>query len=179
MKNSLIQICILCLILIFCSCSSPETNTNTKQLKYFDVKGYFSGEVARLNKLNKPILKTIKFNGKSEVKRLIINNWESELDFFKSSDINKPSWKDSYNVEAADDLLVYKTKDPNLKLQEMIVKKVNNKIKWIVIYNSTKNLLYQTSEKLSYFPDSLYTIDKAQKVKLFKKDIYSIRGVFN
>ncbi len=170
-------VCLISFILIIYSCGSEPT-TNSKELKYFDVKGYFSKEIARLSKLNKPVLKSINFNGKNEVKRLFINNWENEFDFFSSSDINKPSWKDSYTIEASENLLIYRAKDVNLKLQEMIVKQVNNKVKWIMIYNNTKNMLYESSEKLSYFPDSLYLIQKSQKVRLLKKNYYIIKGSF-
>lgn len=165
------------LIVLIYSCG-PEPTTNSKELKYFDVKGYFSKEIARLSKLNKPVLKSINFNGKDEVKRVFIKNWESELNFFVASDINKPSWKDSYTIESSENLLIYRAKDVNLKLQEMIVKQANNKVKWIMIYNNTKNMLYESSEKLSYFPDSLYLIQKSQKVRLLKKNIYSIKGSF-
>jgi hypothetical protein len=36
--------------------------------------------------------------------------------------------------------------------------------------------LYETDEKLSYFPDSLYLIQKSQRVKLLGKDTYRISG---
>lgn len=169
--------CLMPLILLINGCA-PDNKTSGRELKYFDLKGYFSNEIARLSKLKKPVLKSINFNGKDEVKRLFINNWENELDFFSSSDINKPSWKDSYTIDTSENLLIYRAKDVNLKLQEMIVKQVKNKVKWIMIYNTTKNLLYESSEKLSYFPDSLYLIQKSQKVRILKKNYYTIKGSF-
>ncbi|XHR93010.1 hypothetical protein ACFJIV_22110 [Mucilaginibacter sp. UC70_90] len=49
-------------------------------------------------------------------------------------------------------------------------------MEWILIYNHTKNLLYETNEKLSYFPDSLYLIQKTQHVKLMGRNDYKVQG---
>jgi len=46
-----------------------------------------------------------------------------------------------------------------------------------LIFNRTKNILYQTTEKLSYFPDSLYLIEKDQKVRLMAKNKYKVQGL--
>ena len=47
-----------------------------------------------------------------------------------------------------------------------------------MIVNHTKNMLYENTEKLSYFPDSLYLIQKKQRVRLLGTDTYRISGLF-
>jgi len=155
----------------------PDIKETGATLKYFDIKGFFATDIARLNKLNKPVLKTIVYNGVTEKKNVQIKNWGPELDLFAGSDINKPAWKNSYSIVANDDFLLYKAKYPELKMREMLIKKVNGKVKWMMIFNRTKNIIYQTTEKLSYFPDSVYTIEKAQKVRLMGTNFYKVQGI--
>jgi hypothetical protein len=155
---------IISFIAFLTSCKPDNIQTAPK---YFDIKGYFHADSLRLTKLNHLTLKTVRHNGVSETKKVHINNWGSELSLFINSDINKPAWRDSYNIQDSGDALVYRAKTFDLKTQLIIINKQGDKIKWILIYNSTKNMLYQTTEKLSYFPDSLYVIQKSQQISLF------------
>ena len=143
---------------------------------YFDLKSYFKTEISRLSKHNLPIQKTVTHNDISETKEVKIGNWELELNLFIQSDINKPAWRDSYTVQNTGNAIFYRAKTPDLKTRLIVVNKKDNKIKWILIYNSTKNILYQTTEKLSYFPDSIYIIQKYQKVRLLGANNYVIKG---
>ena len=155
----------------------PEIKDNAVDLKYFDIKGFFTADTAKLNKLNKPIYKTVTHNGISESKNISITDWGQELNSFIISDINKPAWKNSYSITANDDFLIYKANDPTLKTREIMVKMDKKKVKWILIFNNTKNILYQNIEKLTYYPDSLYLIEKSQRVKVIGTNLYKIKGV--
>lgn len=155
----------------------PDVRETGAALKYFDIRGFFAKDTALLKRLNKPVFKTVSHNGASESKTVHIADWGQELNFFMASDINKPAWKNSYSVIDNDNFLIYKALDPELQMREMVVKKDKGKIKWILIFNHTKNILYQTSEKLSYYPDSLYLIEKSQHVKLMGTNFYKIEGV--
>jgi hypothetical protein len=157
-----------------CKQDGKEAGTG---LKYFDIKGYFTADTARLNKLDKFVIKTVIHNGVTETKKVKIDNWGQELDMFAGADINRPAWKNSYTIATGDNLVLYKAKEDDLKVREIIVKKDKEKVKWIVIYTRTKNILYQTTEKLSYFPDSLYLIEKDQHVRLMGRNRYKIQGV--
>ena len=145
-------------------------------LTYFDINGYFTKEAARLAKKNRAIVKTVSHNNDTESHTVHITDWGLELDLFKSADINRPAWKNGYTVVDEYNTLIYKAKTPDLKVREIIIKKDKDKVKWILIYNKTKNILYQTTEKLSYFPDSLYLIEKDQRVKLMGNNHYVIQG---
>ncbi len=160
------------------SCKPDNIQTGA-DLKYFDIKGFFTADTARLRKLNHITHKMVYHNGNTETKDVHINNWGLELSLFIQSDINKPAWRDSYTVVKTDNIEIYRTKDPDLKTQEIMLKKEGGKVKWIMITNSTKNKLYQTKEKLSYFPDSIYIIQKYQKVRLLGANTYVIKGSLN
>lgn len=154
----------------------PDKTQSNGTLKYFDVAGYFKADTARLQKLNPEVDKTVTHNGVTENKKVHIPNWGQELNLFIQSDINRPAWKNSYAVLNTDSLVIYNAKTPDLRTTRIVIRKDRDKIKWIVIYNHTRNLLYETKEKLSYFPDSLYLIEKSQQVKLMGKNLYRIKG---
>ncbi|MDB5002407.1 MAG: hypothetical protein JWQ34_632 [Mucilaginibacter sp.] len=161
---------IISFIAFLTSCKPDNIQTAPK---YFDIKGYFHADSLRLTKLNHLTLKTVRHNGVSETKKVHINNWGSELSLFINSDINKPAWRDSYNIQDSGDALIYRAKTFDLKTQLIIITKNGDKIKWILIYNSTKNTLYHTTETLSYYPDSLYIIQKFQQISLFGDNRYT------
>ncbi len=155
--------------------------------KYFDVRGFFMADTAHLNKLNLQVLKTVTHNGVSESKSVHIDNWGRELDLFIGSDINKPACKDSYTVTDDGNVTIYQAKYPKLmKVGEILIKKDKGKVKWILIYSKTPEnrwiglkipSLYITTEKLIYFPDSLYLIVKSQWVRFIGANVYRIQGV--
>ncbi len=158
------------------SCMPDKTQPNGT-LKYFDVSGYFKADTARLKKLNPQVDKTVIHNDVTERKAVYIPNWGQELNLFIQSDINRPAWKNSYTVLNTDSLIIYTAKTPDLRTVKIMIRKEKNKVKWILIFNHTKNLLYETREKLSYFPDSVYQIEKSQHVKLMGKNLYKIKGI--
>ena len=167
---------LMILFFVLHSCK-PDIKGNGA-VNFFDLKKYYAAEAGRLSKQNPFIIKTVTHNGATETQKVHINNWAQELSLFSLSDINKPAWKESYSVEITDDFLIYKAKFPELKTREIIIKRLAGKVKWVLIFNRTKNLLYQTKEKLSYFPDSLYLIEKTQQVKLLGINRYAIKGIY-
>lgn len=168
---------VIIVLALYCAACRPDVKETGASLKYFDLKGYFTAEIAGLTRLNKPVAKTVTHNGVTESKTVYIRNWGSELDLFMGSDINRPAWKNSYTITCSNDFLIYRAKLPDLKMRQMVIKKEENRVKWILIFNRTKNLLYHTTEKLSYFPDSLYLIEKDQKVRLMGNNKYKVQGV--
>jgi len=166
-------------LLAFClAACKPEI----KKTNFFDLSGYFTKEAARLKALDKPVFKTVEHNGVSESRKIVIRDWDAELSLFKNSDINKPAWSNSYEVHSDSSIVMYTSKDPDLKTQKLIIRQENGKVKWIVIYNETPKSwvsLSNSFEKLTYFPDSLYLIEKRQSVRILGINRYRIKGLFN
>ena len=159
-------------------------------LKYFDIKGYFDKDTTRLKKADPLINKSVTHNGVTETKKLHIANWGAELSLFSESDINKPAWRNSYSVLADSNLIIYKALEPDLVTREILIKLSKGKVKYIMIVNDTydvnarpkrdlQHLFFVTREKLSYFPDSLYLVQKSQKVRFLGTNNYDIKGSFN
>lgn len=167
---------IVCGLLFVLPACKPDLKATGTSSKYFDLAGYFSRESARLTRLNKPITKTAYHNGTTESKKVHIDNWDEEFSLFSESDINKPAWKNSYDIIAEGNILIYKAKDPELKTREILIKKLNGRVNYMLIYNFEKNKLYTTSEELTYFPDSLYQINKTQTVRFLGTNKYQIKG---
>ncbi|RYU91128.1 hypothetical protein EWM62_04085 [Mucilaginibacter terrigena] len=161
------------------ACNKPEIKETGAELKYFDLKGYFGKQDTLLTKQNPEVNKSVAHNGAAENKKVHITSWKKELNLFTESDINKPAWKLSYSVQANDDSIVYKAKFPELKTREIIIRKKAGEITSIAIINNTRNILYNTTEKLIYAPGLYYLIEKMQQVKIMGANGYRIKGVFN
>jgi hypothetical protein len=142
-----------------------------------DIKGFFESEAIRLNKNQSVVDKTITQNELSETKAGVQIDWKNELSLFTGSDINKAAWKDSYKIIKDSSSVAYFAIDTNLRTREIQIKMDSNgKLKHILIKNSSKNYLYESTETLIYIPDSAYSIDKYQKVILLGKNKYLIRA---
>lgn len=71
---------------------------------------------------------------------------------------------------------IYKAVEPDLKTQEIILKKEKNTIVYLMIFNQTTNKLFQTKEKLTFYPDSLYLIQRKMYVRFLGTNDYLIEG---
>jgi hypothetical protein len=166
------------IVLLGIASCKRDSNAAADTGKFFDIKGYFEADSARLTKENPLITKTVTHNKVPETQKVHISNWGTELSLFIQSDINKPAWRNSYDVSTAENIISYTAKDSMLKTQRIVIKMENRKVKWITIFNQTKNILYRNSEKLTYIPDSIYIISKKQSIRILGTDTYRISGLF-
>ncbi|QHS56128.1 hypothetical protein GWR56_11490 [Mucilaginibacter sp. 14171R-50] len=178
-KKYTIYIGLLLLLSGSYACNKPEIKETGARLSYFDLKGYFNSEAARLTRQNPQVYKTVAHNDEAESHKLHIGSWPKELELFTESDINKPAWKLSYTVQANEDSLVYKAKYPDLKTRKIVITKKAGKVTAIAIINNARNILYNTTEKLVYNPNLYYSIEKMQRVKIMGANSYRIKGIFN
>jgi hypothetical protein len=168
----------LLLLVSLSSCVKNKTDFANEEY-FFSLKNYFENEARRLSKEQPTILKEVKRNSSAEEKEMKIQNWEKEFGLFIESDINKISWKDSYQEIIHQDTLIYQSKDPKLRTQEIVIVKENKQIKEIFIKNIIENYLYSSVEELKYYPDSIYQINKKQDVILLGSNAYYIAGYFH
>jgi hypothetical protein len=166
------------LLLCFSYACKPEIKETGAQVKFFDLKEYFKNEANRLARLNTGINKSVAHNGATQSKKVKITNWARELNLFTESDINKPAWSRSYYVDSTATSITYKAKYPELKTRYITICKEGGKVTAIEIENDTHNILYNTTEKLTYMPEAFYLIEKTQKVKVMGGNSYRIKGEF-
>lgn len=165
------------LFLIFISsCSNPE-EMKTKTA-FFDIEGFFETEVKRLTNKKSTVNKSVRQNEQSEIKKNLSVDWNNELALFIASDINKPAWKDSYTIRGDSVHFSYVAIDKNLRTISVEIKKdLQGRPVFFKIKNMTRSKLYESSEELTYIPDSIYTINKNQSVRFLGKNTYQISGI--
>ena len=160
-------------IFFLAACSGKESIDQPKH--FFDLRGYFDKEAKRLQLENPIIQKTVSQNTDSEEKQLRLNDWKTELELFAESDINKPAWKDSYRIIQKGLVTQYLAKDPDLKTRKILIRMSDKTtISQISIVNKSDNALYSSIEQLDYFPDSLYSIQKKQNVRVIGENFYAV-----
>lgn len=164
-------------LLIFFGCNPTEKNQKNT-LNYFDLAGYFAKEGARLNKSNPLLTKTVEVNGDAETKKLRITDWTKELAVFSAADINRNAWKGLFNAKPTDQEEIYVSESEKIPVKEVLVIKKNGQVHGIRILIGYSNVLYTSADTLSYYPDSLYQINKKQKIRLLSEKNYNITGRF-
>ena len=154
------------------SCNQPITKSGKR---YPDIKSFFEKEALRLSSIKKHVEKTVSRNGNKETKNIGNLNWLNEFNLFIESDINKPAWKEFYQISQKHDLTIYNALDSSLRTRYIIIKKKSDgTIKYVEIFNKTANSLYQSSEHLAYLTDSICSIKKQQNVILLGNNQYQI-----
>jgi len=166
-----------CFLLFFMSCCNTEQQKVQPQ-QYFDLKGYFQQEAARLNKTKPLVLKTVSVNDSTESKKIRIADWNKELANFSDADINKSAWLGSFKVEKSGQQEIYSSNDDKVLVKKLEISQKNNKIASIKILLNTSNYLYHSTDTLAYFPDSLYEIRKTQQIRFLSGKKYRVKGTF-
>jgi hypothetical protein len=156
------------------ACNNKDSEVKVNY--YFDLESFFENEAKKLKSQNPRIHKEVRQNNETEARTLKISNWETELDLFKSSDINKPAWKNSYRIVKTKGKTAYISVDKSLKTQLVEIYYKSTLVSRISINNLTSNILYKSAENLTYYPDSLYLIKKTQKVILLGANAYTVKG---
>jgi hypothetical protein len=167
--------CFMLLLLAACGSSSPKEEAPAL---YFDLKGYIEKEVTRLNHLKPIVDKTVVVNNQAERKKVKVENWTDELTVFLDADINKSAWQGLFDVSKSDTLETYRSNDDKVYVKSLQVERKNKEVTGITILLNTKNYLYQSTDTLRYYPDSLYEIRKQQHIKLLNPKQYRISGKF-
>lgn len=158
------------------SCNQRKEAEANTDLVYFDIKGYFEKEISRLQKLNPVVNKTVSVNGAVESKSSKIADWSKELAIFVNADINKTSWKGSFKTKEQNGVDIYTSDHKKIPIKKISITWKDKKADIIEIIIDNKNILYRSQDTLTYFPDSLYSIKKQQKIRLLKDKKYSVIG---
>ena len=180
LNNSIFKILLIIAVAFSIPSCKPDNLKEGAVNEYFDIKGYFDKNIAQLKKQQHTITKIVVHNGTAESKTVEISNWDTELALFTESDINKPAWKGSYTKLDSAGTVTYTANSTDLRTRRIVICKTEDgHVNQLSIYNEINNALYKTSETLNYYPDSGYTIEKYQKVKLLGANTYKITGKFN
>ncbi len=159
------------LFLFLGSCQTKESSQNKAVIKpFYDIKGFFNGEIKRLTDGGMTIQKTVSVNGKKETQVIEKPNFDEELKMFIASDINRPAWTDKYLVK---EMPVgnhgfkyeYWSKDKNLRTKKIVVDEMYGNVnKTIEILNSDNSVVTETEAHLFYDINRGYKISTLQKL---------------
>lgn len=164
---------------LFFSCSTPPPTGGAAKEKQFDIPNFFKQEIARLEKTNPLVKKTVTKDSLSETKDLKISNWSNELASFATVDLNKPVYAGLLQKDSVNGKLTFTADDPKVDLSSVEISFAPDKSpKGFVIRRTIKNSLYQTAETLEYQRDSIYSLQKDQSVLLLGDKHYNISASF-
>ena len=166
------------LCFIFHSCSQPREN-KIQVKTYFDLKSYFEKEADHLNKLNLKITKYVSVNDKIEHKAVKIADFHKELSSFIDADINKAAWQSEFKVTREKHVTTYVSENEKIPVKKLEVRYQNNKVTSIFMVIKVDNILYHSTDSLTYKSNQYYEIKKTQQIKLLKEKKYTIKGKLN
>ena len=92
------QLILACALMLCYSCQESGHSDETSIVKYFELGSLIDDQVAWLDSLNPKVKKLVTIDGQDE-EQIDTVNWETELFFFKESDINRPYLLDTYSSQ--------------------------------------------------------------------------------
>jgi hypothetical protein len=168
---------ILCMMLMSCNSGSQ-----TEEIKrYFDLKGLIAKQTERLLTEKPLVVKTIAMADTSETQSIQTIDWTKELEFFTQTDLNKPAYINSYQVDSSSMGVKYVLKEnEKLPVKYLNISRVGEEGIAVEALVSNDNYLYQTERhlKLSLNSNQVtdYQIDGFQKIVFGNKKPFKING---
>jgi hypothetical protein len=168
---------ILCMMLMSCNSGSQ-----TEEIKrYFDLKGLIAKQTERLLTEKPLVIKTIAMADTSETQSIQTIDWTKELEFFTQTDLNKPAYVNSYQVDSSAMGVKYVLKEnEKLPVKYLNISRVGEEGIAVEALVSTDNYLYETERhlKLSLNSNQVtdYQIDGFQKIVFGNKKPFKING---
>jgi hypothetical protein len=164
------------LLLLFAACSNgagTEQKAENRPDFFFDIKGYFEGEIERLNASQPKVEKTASINELKETQTLEQLDYAKELALFVEADINKIAWEEKYTTseEALDDgttQLTHEALDEDLRVRKIEVILKGDDVQSITIFKGLENVLAGSDQLLSYSPTKGYAIESEQSLIMDK-----------
>ncbi|GGH41604.1 hypothetical protein GCM10007423_37600 [Dyadobacter endophyticus] len=169
------------------SCRLEEARDDAPKL-YYDLKGFIENQIVYLNEKKPEVSKTAVLGTKREVSKTREVDWKKELELFVQADINKPSYRQSYEVvrngplhyeyrlKTGIDLPVAYLKvdtDSVLKQPLHVEALIHTKNK---IYNSEKRVVLDARKLNNLLQVSAYEVTGYQKLIFVEKKEFGIRG---
>ncbi len=169
------------LLIALWGCSNGDSaNADSETDRFFDVEGYFAGEVDRLQSEQPNIQKQVSLNGEEESVQPDTLNFEKELSVFLNSDINKVSWIESYTADTTrhDDgsiaTTTYEAQEEKLRTRLVEVSYEAEAPQRIRIINRTENAVLDARQELIYEPAIGFEIQQEQQIRFMKPNQISV-----
>lgn len=157
--------------LLGCMPGAAEQKEEVRPDFFFDVKGYFEAEIARLNTSQPTVKKIASIGDLKEEQQLKSLDYTQELQLFASADINKLAWEEKYSTKEKTSLdgakiTTHQALDSSLKIKQIEVATLEEQVQSITILKSQKNALAGTDQKLVYQPARGFSVENEQELIL-------------
>lgn len=158
-------------VLIVSACRDTATDPNEKKT-YYDLKGFIDNQIVYLNEKRPKVTKTVRLNGKKEVRAEIETDWKKELELFAQADINKPAYRNSYAVIRSDSSIYeYRIKEGEKLPVQYLMIRVDSATQQPV---SVKALL--RSENRIYSSEKSIELNSSRRNNVLEVSAYSVKG---
>jgi hypothetical protein len=177
----------LMMLLLF-ACDNPAETNQTPV--YFDVAGYVKTQTAALKRQNPTVEKQTRIKEKSQNQTVKNIDWSRELELFTQADINKPAFRNSYDIARPDSLTYRYTLKPSeekltVRSLTVLLDAQTRKPRLIEAVLRTQNLLYESERKLmlesgpgadARWQVKQYKLTGFQQLTYFGKNSFFVEG---
>lgn len=159
-----------------CQSDTQQVTVDNSGIVFFDLKAFFEKEAQSSDFLK--IKKTVTLDGKEETKELTDVDGNKELGIFIKANINRPVWRDKYEVIQEADREVYTALDSKLKIREVLILKHDNEVLQVKIISKSGNKVISSEKVLIYNPNKGYSIEHQQNVMIVGENKKGLRVEF-
>lgn len=175
------------LFVLVVSCRPEEARDDAPKV-YYDLKDFIENQIVYLNEKKPEVSKTAVLGEKREVSKTREVDWKKELELFVQADINKPSYRQSYEIIQNGPLhYEYRLKTGNdlpvayLKIDSDSVLKQPLRVEALIrasnkIYHSEKKVVLNATRRNNLLEVSSYDVDGYQKLIFVDRKVFSIHG---
>jgi hypothetical protein len=182
-----LRLIFLLLFLGLAACTPEKNQARTGQ--YYDLASFVESQIGELDSLRPTVEKTVVSGNARETKQISAINWSKELDLFVQADLNKPAYRNSYQVEKVGDYtLIYRARpgeEVPVKYLKIEVDAAAGKPRHVEVTITSENYLYNSEKKLFLHgsPDAQgrwrvreYQVSGYQQLAFFSKRPFEVKG---
>lgn len=146
-------------------------------LLYFDLPGFFAGELGRIQSQATRADVLWEKDGKQERKQAVLVDWSETFATLKKLDMNKTAFRGSYSCDtlwkAGRQQIHYNTVGGTINPKTVVLDLEAGKVTRIEVYTADKNFLYSSEVRYTYVPDDTLRISGTQWVIFGKTHSYA------
>lgn len=169
------------------SCT-PEESRDDAPKAYYDLKGFVENQIVYLTDKKPEVSKTAVLGSKREISKTRDIDWKKELELFIQADINKPSYRQSYEVVQNGPLhYEYRLKPNNdlpvqyLRIDTDSVLKQPLYVEALIraknkIYDSEKKVVLKSIKRDNLVGVNVYEVSGYQKLIFVERKTFHVNG---